>query len=441
MGKYYFTNDQVTELSSNKYVKKVSNKAITYTDDFKMHVILEIEIGKSAKIIFNEAGFDIKVLQERRIYSACNRWRKQYKDGGFGRLRDTRRISSGRPRKTKRTDEEEKAYLRAKIKFLEEELETVKKFDAIERRERNNNCLYTHEKFELIRFLNDKFKFKIVHLIKIADVSKSGYYNYISEKSEDNRHIKFEQETKDVKLVVDKFNQYKFKKGSRQIKEQLETDGIIMNLKKILRIMRQNDLTTMITRINPYKRMMKALQESSYAPNMVNRQFNSYKPGELILTDITYIYFGNSQRAYLSAIKDCTTKQIVGHAVSRSLKMDFVIESFESVMNNPDFELSSNAISHSDQGAHYTSKVYREYLEFYDIERSMSRRGNCWDNAPMESFFGRFKSETNFKYINTFKELKEYIKDYIFYYNNIRKTPITKNMTPNEYRNHILRTI
>jgi transposase InsO family protein len=111
--------------------------------------------------------------------------------------------------------------------------------------------------------------------------------------------------------------------------------------------------------------------------------------------------------------------------------MDFVIESFESVMNNPDFELSSNEISHSDQGAHYTSKAYREYLEFHKIERSISRRGYCWDNAPMESFFGRFESETNFKNINTLKELKEYIKDYIFYYNNIRKTPITKNMTPN----------
>ena len=441
MGKHYFTDEQVKELSNNKYVKKVSAKAITYTDDFKMHVVLELETGKGAKIIFNEAGFDINILKEQRVYGSCYRWQVQYKAGGFGRLRDTRRVSSGRPRKTERTDEEEKEYLRAKIKFLEEELETVKKFDAIERRERNNNCLYTPEKFELIRFLNDKFKFKIVHLIKIADVSKSGYYNYISEKSEDNRHIKFEQETKDVKLVVDKFNQYKFKKGSRQIKEQLESDGIIMNLKKILRIMRQNDLTTMVTRVNPYKRMMNALQENSYVPNLVNRQFNSYKPGELILTDITYIYFGNSKRAYLSAIKDCTTKQIVGHAVSKSLKMDFVIESFESVMNNPDYDLCSNVISHSDQGAHYTSKAYREYLEFHNIERSMSRRGNCWDNAPMESFFGRFKSETDFTNINTLKELKEYIKDYIFYYNNIRKTPITKNMTPNEYRNHILITI
>jgi transposase InsO family protein len=205
--------------------------------------------------------------------------------------------------------------------------------------------------------------------------------------------------------------------------------------------MRQNDLTTMVTRINPYKRMIKALQENSYVPNLVNRQFNNYKPRELMLTDITYIYSGNSQRAYLSAIKDCTTKQIVGHAVSQSLKIDFVIESFESVMNNPNFVLSSNAISHSDQGAHYTSKACREHLDFHNIERSMSRRGNCWDNAPMESFFGRLKSETNFKNINTLKQLKEYIKDYIFYYNNIRKTPITKNMTPNEYRNHILHTI
>ncbi|XMB85104.1 IS3 family transposase [Mycoplasmatota bacterium WC44] len=441
MGKNYFTNEQVKELLNNKYVKRVSNKAITYTDDFKSHVVLELEECKPRKLIFKEAGFDIEVLGDSRINKACTRWRTQYKTGGFSRLRDTRRLSSGRSRKTERTVEEENDFLKAKIKFLEEELEIVKKFDAIERRERKDNRLYTSEKFELIRKLNKENGFKISHLVKIADVSKSGYYNYNSEESENSRHIKFEQESKDIKLVVNKFNEGGFKKGSRQIKKQLESDGIIMNLKKILRIMKQNNLHIKITRVNPYKKMMKAIEENSFASNIVNREFDKYKPGELILTDITYIYYGNSQKAYMSAIKDCTTKQIVGHAVSSSLKLDFVIESFEIMINNPNFKLSKNAISHSDQGAHYTAKLYRDYLDFYDIKRSMSRRGNCWDNAPMESFFGRFKSETNFKNIYTLKKLKKYISDYIKYYNNVRKTPVTKNMTPNQYRDHILLTI
>lgn len=441
MGKHYFTDKEVTELSKNKYVKKVSNKAITYTDEFKRHVVLELEAGKSSKLIFHEAGFDVSVLKERRISGSVYRWMNQYKKGGFGRLRDTRRQSSGRTRKKKHTIEEENQYLKTKVQYLEEELELVKKFDAIERRAKNKNRLTSSEKFELIRKLHRKNGFSITYLIQIADVSKSGYYNYICEQSEHNRHKKYEQETKDIKRVVDKFNKYNYKKGSRQIKEQLETDGVIMNLKKIKKIMRDNNLSTVITRINPYKRMMKAIEENSYAPNIVNRKFKDYQPGELILTDITYLYYGNSQKAYLSAIKDPITNQIVGHAVSKSLKMEFVIESFEQMMGNSDFTLSPKAISHSDQGAHYTSKTYREYLLFYDLERSMSRRGNCWDNAPMESFFGRFKSETDFKNINTIKELKRYIKKYIHYYNNIRKTPVTKNMTPNEYRNHILQII
>jgi len=422
-------------------VKKVSNKAITYTDEFKSHVILELESGKSAKLIFHESGFDISILKESRIDSSINRWKKQYKDGGFGRLRDTRRQESGRPRKKERTIEEENAYLRTKVQYLKEELELVKKFDAIERRAKNKDRLTSPEKFELIRGLNKKNGFKITYLIKIAEVSKSGYYNYISEKSEHNRYKKFELESKDIKRAVDKFNEYKFKKGSRQIKEQLEADGFTMNLKKIKRIMRENNLTTMITRINPYKRMMKAIEENSYAPNIVNRQFKKYNPGDLILTDITYLYYGKSQKAYLSAIKDPVTNQIVGHAVSQSLNMDFVIDSFEHMMKNPNFTLTPGAISHSDQGAHYTSKRYRDYLSFHQLDRSMSRRGNCWDNAPMESFFGRFKSETNFIDIFTLEDLKMYIDKYIDYYNNIRKTPITKNMTPNNYRNHILQTI
>ena len=441
MGKHYFTDKEVQELRENKYVKKVSNKAITYTDAFKSHVILELESGKSTKLIFHEAGFDVSVLKERRITSSVQRWQKQYSDGGFGRLRDTRRQGSGRPRKKERTIEEENAYLRTKVQYLKEELELVKKFDAIERRAKSKDRLTSSEKFELIRILNQKSGFKITYLIKIAEVSKSGYYNYISEESEYHRYKKFERETKDIKRVVDKFNEYKFKKGSRQIKEQLETDGILMNLKKIKRIMRENNLTTKVTRINPYKRMMKAIEENSYAPNTLNRQFKEYHPGDVILTDITYLYYGKSQKAYLSAIKDPVTNQIVGHAVSQSLKMDFVIESFEQMMNNPDFTLNSKAISHSDQGAHYTSKRYRDYLSFHELVRSMSRRGNCWDNAPMESFFGRFKSETSFKDIFTLKDLKAYIDKYIHYYNNIRKTPVTKNMTPNNYRNHILQTI
>lgn len=438
MGKHYFTEEQVRILSKNKYVKKVSNKSITYTDEFKIHTVLELESGKPSKLIFSEAGFDVDMLKERRISCSCNRWKTLYKSGGVSRLRDTRIMNTGRPTAKERTLEEENDYLKAKIKYLEMELETVKKFEEIERRERNNNKLYTSEKFELIKIINNENVFKISQLIEIAGVSRSGYYNYFSEKSEHNRYIKFEKETKDIELVVNKFNEGGFKKGSRQIKKQLEFEGIVMNLKKILRIMRQNNLTTKITRINPYKRMMKAIEENSYAPNLVNREFNKYAPGELILTDITYLYYGNSQRAYLSAIKDCTTKQIVGHAISSSLKMDFVIESFENMMNNPDFTLSKNAISHSDQGAHYTSKIYCEYLKFHNVERSMSRRGNCWDNAPMESFFGRFKSETYFKDIYSISELRKYIDRYIKYYNNTRRTQITKNMTPNEYRDHIL---
>jgi transposase InsO family protein len=438
MGKFYFTDQQVSDLSTNKYVKKVSNKAITYTDDFKVHVVLELEDGKAPKLIFHEAGLDANVLGMSRIKASCDRWKKQYKEDGVSRLRDTRTNASGRPRLKERTQAEENEYLKAKIKFLEAELEAVKKFDEIERREERNRRMLTSEKFELIRTLSMKHNFKIVDLVKIAGVSKSGYYNYICPKSEDNRHHKYEKETRDIQIVVNKFNEGGFKKGSRQIKEQLKDDGIIMNLKKILRIMRQNNLHTKVTRINPYKKMLKAIEENSYAPNRVKREFDKYKPGELILTDITYLYYGNSQKAYMSAIKDCASKQIVGYAISLSLKIDFVIESYEMMMNNPKFKLSKNAISHSDQGAHYTSHLYCDYLEYHDIKRSMSRRGNCWDNAPMESFFGRFKSETNFKNIHSIKELRKYISEYIYYYNNVRKTPVTKNMTPNEYRDHIL---
>jgi putative transposase len=107
-------------------------------------------------------------------------------------------------------------------------------------------------------------------------------------------------------------------------------------------------------------------------------------------------------------------------------------------MNNKKVKLDKDAFIHSDQGSHYTSPSYQKLLQKYGLGQSMSRRGNCWDNAPQESFFGHLKDEVDYKSAKNLKELKSKINHYMTYYNNYRYQWNLKKMIPIQYRNHLL---
>jgi len=133
MSNKLFTKEEVEILSRNKYVKKVSNKAITYTDEFKNIFITKNEAGKFPREIFEECGFDIDVLGMKRIKSAGKRWRTAYAVGGAIRLQDTRKYNTGRPTKKELSLEEKYARLEAKNRLLQAENELLKKLDMLER--------------------------------------------------------------------------------------------------------------------------------------------------------------------------------------------------------------------------------------------------------------------------------------------------------------------
>ncbi len=128
-----FTQEEIEKLSKNKYVKNVSAKGITYTDEFKRLFITENENGKMPREIFETYGFDIGVLGIKRVKSAGNRWRKSYKDSGVLGLSDTRKDKSGRPRTKDLTLEEKYEKLEAQVHLLKAENELLKKLDMLER--------------------------------------------------------------------------------------------------------------------------------------------------------------------------------------------------------------------------------------------------------------------------------------------------------------------
>ncbi len=182
-----------------------------------------------------------------------------------------------------------------------------------------------------------------------------------------------------------------------------------------------------------------ATKESDCAPNLLNRQFKPGIANTVLLTDITYINYGKTRKlAYLSAIKDSQTQMILAHNLSTLLKLPLALDTIEKLVENENFIITDDTILHSDQWFHYTSKDYISVFKFYEINRSMSRRGNCWDNASMETFFGTLKKEPYFKDIDSISELNEYIDDYIKYYNNERPQWGIQKTTPMDYHRSCL---
>ena len=212
--------------------------------------------------------------------------------------------------------------------------------------------------------------------------------------------------------------------------------GTVMNIKKISRLMKKFNLFCPIRKANPYRRMMKALKTNNYAENLLERQFRAYGPGYVLLTDITYLFFSNKRiKAYLSVIKDGFTKQILAYKLSLSLEEDFVLDTVNDLFLNHSNDIHTDALIHSDQGAHYTAIAFIDLLKDKGIRQSMSRRGNCWDNAPQESFFGHMKDEIGDKVKNceSFEELIKVIDDYIDYYNNDRYQYELAKLSPNQF--------
>ena len=295
----------------------------------------------------------------------------------------------------------------------------------------------SEEKFKIIYQMiqRDNNLLNISWLCECADVSRSGYYNWIS--SEEARNKKDGQDRKDFEIILDAYRFRGYDKGKRGIYMRLLNIGIRMNIKKISRLMKKFNLKCPIRKANPYRRMAKALKTSNVAANILNREFKEHGPRMVLLTDITYMFYGSGQKAYLSTILDAYTKQILAYVLSDSLEVDFVLETVKILIRDYGISLSKKTIIHSDQGCHYTSIKFQDLIMKKEIRQSMSRRGNCWDNAPQESFFGHMKDEIHIGKCNNFYELKQEVDNYMDYYNNERYQWDLAKLSPNDYFKYI----
>lgn len=245
-------------------------------------------------------------------------------------------------------------------------------------------------------------------------------------------------ENRDEELVCQLFKERKEKAGSRQIKMLLTRRfGVVMNRKKIARIMLKQGLFTKI-RKKTHRPFYKKLQEHKTAKNHLAREFAQTKPDAVYVTDITEIKYGSGKKAYLAAFKDLATKEIVASNLSRRIDLKLVNEALKRAIYRLPKDGREKLMIHSDQGFHFTHKNYRQLLTTNKITQSMSRRGNCIDNAPMESFFGHLKD--HLEHETSFEALTASVTNEIEYYNSVRPQWGLKRMPPKSFRRHLNRT-
>ena len=260
----------------------------------------------------------------------------------------------------------------------------------------------------------------------MAEVSRSGYYKWLSCIDEEDRDYN------DYIRIKEVFDKGKGKYGWRSIKMRLKE----MNHKKIQRIMKKYDLVAKVRRKNPYRAIMKKSLEHRTFPNVLQREFNQTVPFKVFCTDITYIPF-QSGFVYISVIKDIASGEVVAWNLSLYLEMTLVTGTIEKLKLNS----YENILIHSDQGFHYTNPTYIRILKELNMIQSMSGKGNCIGNAPIESFFGHLKDELDYKSCKSFEELHLKIEEYMRYYNYERKQWARNKMAPVEYRNHLLASL
>lgn len=256
-------------------------------------------------------------------------------------------------------------------------------------------------------------------------MARSSYYYH------EKRHASVDKYNAVKEMIKQIYHHHKGRYGYRRITLDLRNKGIIINHKTVLRLMKILGLKSVI-RAKKYKSYQG--QQGLIAPNIIDRKFKSMQPNRKWATDLTeFNVLG--KKLYLSPIIDMFNGEIVSYELSESPNFRQVIamlrKSFKKIPNN------TNLILHSDQGWQYQMKQYQQKLKRKGIIQSMSRKGNCLDNAIVENFFGTLKSELFYlKKYRSITELKSEIVDYINYYNNERISANLNGMSPIQYRAH-----
>lgn len=243
-----------------------------------------------------------------------------------------------------------------------------------------------------------------------------------------------ERDLEDLEILEKYHEKSKHKAGIKQLEMIIpREEGLVMNHKKIARLKRKYKLVTKIRVKNKYRYFAKKKQEHETCPNLLERNFRDLKADQVYSTDITTLKF-NGRKAYFAAVKDLETREIVGASVSNRIDIKLTDTAMKKALSRLTPKEKSGLIVHSDQGYHFTHISFRSLLNQNGVTQSMSRKGNCLDNAPIESFFGLIKDHLDLKRCWTVEDVEYEVTRAVKYYNCERPQVGLKKMPPTEYR-------
>ena len=281
------------------------------------------------------------------------------------------------------------------------------------------------EKAQVVQKLRLKYSLSI--LLKIAQLPRATFYYHIKKMHKADKYA-------DVKTEIAAiYHENKGRYGYRRITMVLRSRGSILNHKTVQRLMKELGLVCRV-RIKKYRSYKGEV--GKIAPNLLNRDFRAQKPNQKWVTDVTeFSLYG--QKLYLSPILDLHNGYLVSYTISERPVLNMVTTMLEKAYETiPD---GTDLILHSDQGWQYQHKAYQRMLRKKGLRQSMSRKGNCLDNAVMENFFGLLKSELLYlQKFGSMEHFKQELIDYLDYYNNRRIKAKLKGLPPALHRQQAL---
>ncbi|MED3795513.1 IS3 family transposase [Niallia alba] len=382
-----------------------------YEPSFKLDVLkYRVETGAS---YFNTAiHFNLSSPY------TVQRWEEQYQKAS-GEAFVSQKEGKTTMAKKEQTDKEKMEQLQAELEHLRMENAYLKKLKSLSSKQ---GKITKQDKVQVIYEL--RHEFPVVKLVKLAGIPHSTYYYMIKQRNLPDSDASLKEEITSI------FNEHKGRYGYRRIRDELQNRGKKINHKKVQRIMNLLGLKSVI-RMKKYKSFKGSV--GKVAPNLLNREFTADQPNKKWVTDITqFQLFG--EKLYLSPILDLFNGEIITYTLSSRPTYSLVSEMLERAFQRLPKE-HSGLMMHSDQGWHYQMKQYQNSLTNRGIIQSMSRKGNCHDNAVIESFFGTLKSE--FLYLEKFENVEQFKKElakYIHYYNNKRIKNKLNGLSPVQYR-------
>ena len=289
-------------------------------------------------------------------------------------------------------------------------------------------------------------KYPLVVLLDISGLKRSTYYYTLNKLDKDTKNDDI------MNAIIDIYYTHKARYGYRRITLELINRGYIVNHKKVKRLMSKMGLyaRTPKAKYKSYKGDMNGTVKNLLLDKVIDevnhktyyeRNFKTERCNEIWSTDVSEFHIA-AGKLYLSPILDLHNREIVSYNISTSPNYEQIKDMLAKAFNK--YKDLKGLILTSDQGWQYRMQDYHKTLEEKGIIQSMSRKGNCLDNSPMENFFGKMKNEMFYGYeytFNTLEELKKEMENYISYYNNQRITEKLKGLTPVEYRNQSLITV